>query len=194
MNRKLFNPSIIFLLSAIIVSSCSNTIEVDTTDNYELVELPDGSMIYLNRNSSVSYNQDFEPRKVSLQGEGYFDVVYEKSPFTVTTDLGEIEVIGTEFNLKSDNEELEVQVTKGEVKLLTEEEKNNIKRGQKAVFNKAEGSVKKAKADLEFDKWMKDMRIEFRRLGRDIDKQAHKFEKNAEKFGNQIKKEAEKLK
>ncbi|MEL7588082.1 MAG: FecR domain-containing protein [Prolixibacteraceae bacterium] len=63
-------------------------------------ELPDGSMVWLNSGSSLTYSGNFSnQRNVELQGEAFFDVVKAKSPFVVSTPYGNVSVLGTAFNV-----------------------------------------------------------------------------------------------
>lgn len=67
--------------------------------------LPDGTVVYLNRNSSLTFPVRYEKRerRVALDGEGYFEVAHDpEKPFVVTTrnDV-EIRVLGTKFNLEA---------------------------------------------------------------------------------------------
>lgn len=66
--------------------------------------LPDGSTVWLNAGSHISFNQDFsgETREVTLDGEAYFDVVKQtQRPFIVHVSGYDIRVLGTAFNVKS---------------------------------------------------------------------------------------------
>lgn len=97
---------------------------VSTTENQKnlQVTLPDGSNICLNRNTRLSYHKNFgrKERKVSLEGEAFFDIVPDASmPFTVDAGKAMVEVLGTSFNVITNNENLavEVFVTSGKVKL-----------------------------------------------------------------------------
>lgn len=68
------------------------------------VTLPDGSNVWLNAGSKLTYSKDFgkEIREVELNGEGYFDVVKMKSkPFIIHTSNMNIKVLGTVFNVKA---------------------------------------------------------------------------------------------
>ncbi len=64
------------------------------------LSLPDGSHVYLNRNSQLSYNSDFgeEERVVHLTGEAYFDVSKMDKKFVVDMGDASITVKGTSFN------------------------------------------------------------------------------------------------
>lgn len=68
------------------------------------VQLPDGTHVWLNAGSKLTYEKDFGAtlREVTLIGEGYFDVVRnEKKPFIIHTARMDVKVLGTQFNVKS---------------------------------------------------------------------------------------------
>ncbi|HEX2846326.1 MAG TPA: FecR domain-containing protein, partial [Chitinophagaceae bacterium] len=68
------------------------------------IQLPDGSIVWLNAGSKLIYDKNFgkEERLVSLSGEGFFDVVRDPSkPFIVHTTNIEVRVLGTVFNVKA---------------------------------------------------------------------------------------------
>lgn len=72
--------------------------------------LSDGTKVYLNSGSSITYPNTFNAsnkRIVALQGEAYFEVTSnKKKPFIVKTDLLNVRVLGTKFNVsayKNDN-------------------------------------------------------------------------------------------
>lgn len=78
------------------------------------VTFPDGSVVWLNAGSRLTYNSDFakESRNIKLSGEGYFEVSKNKElPFVVNTGELAVKVLGTKFNLKSYEEDSEVKVT-----------------------------------------------------------------------------------
>ena len=67
-----------------------------------LITLPDGTLVHLNTNSSLTYQQNFgqDNRKVKLSGEGYFEVKKDaKKKFIVNTEYMDVTVLGTKFNL-----------------------------------------------------------------------------------------------
>jgi transmembrane sensor len=77
------------------------------------VTLPDGSIIFLNRNTVLSYRHNFgkNGRKVTLNGEAFFDITPDSlNPFIVNTGIARIKVVGTSFNVISDNSESAVEV------------------------------------------------------------------------------------
>jgi len=82
------------------------------------VLLPDNSKVQLNANSEISYKSINwkNNRKINLNGEAFFDV--EKGQkFTVITEEGSVEVLGTEFNVISRAHYFEVQCQEGKVKV-----------------------------------------------------------------------------
>lgn len=74
--------------------------------------LPDSSHVYLNGGTSLMYSNDFlQNRKVELIGEAFFKVRKNDSPFTVHTDRIDVEVFGTEFNVKTFPEDPDVEIS-----------------------------------------------------------------------------------
>lgn len=105
-----------------------NMLAVQTTqiEKNRLVLMPDGSTISLNRNSQLTYPEKFDGdiRKVELSGEAFFDIVSDPSkPFVISAGDGEIRVLGTSFNVITDNNnnEVEVFVKSGKVLLVNPE-------------------------------------------------------------------------
>jgi len=76
-----------------------NTIETPAGIRSEFT-LPDGSKVFLNSNTSLSYLVAFnsEKRNVTLEGEAYFEVIEnKKQPFIVNAGKILVEVTGTAF-------------------------------------------------------------------------------------------------
>ncbi|MFT5821284.1 MAG: transmembrane sensor [Crocinitomix sp.] len=82
----------------------------------EAIFLPDSSQINLNVSSSIEYNKsDWEDeRTINLEGEGYFKVT-KGNRFTVITNHGTVEVLGTEFNIRNRNSITEIVCYEGKV-------------------------------------------------------------------------------
>lgn len=79
-----------------------NTVIVPRGGVYQLT-LADGSVIWLNSDSRLRYPVSFtgREREIYLSGEAYLSVKKnEKQPFIVSTKLGKVKVLGTEFNVK----------------------------------------------------------------------------------------------
>lgn len=84
--------------------------------------LPDGSQIYLNSGSKLSYNSGFNKnnRILKLEGEAFFNVAPDKeNAFTVQTNNLDVVVHGTAFNVSSYNDEpgMSVTLVRGKVSL-----------------------------------------------------------------------------
>lgn len=76
--------------------------------------LSDGTKVWLNNESSLIYPARFtgNARNVTITGEAYFEVAHRASmPFVVKTEKGEIEVLGTHFNINAYNDEADMKVT-----------------------------------------------------------------------------------
>jgi ferric-dicitrate binding protein FerR (iron transport regulator) len=174
------------------LSSCSS-VSVDTGDNFEVVELPDGSIAFLNHYSEVGYDKDFKSRTLEVQGEVFLNVVEGEVPFVVKTEHGDITVLGTEFSVKSKAEELEVEVESGVVELKTKMNSDKVKRGEAAVYKKVENEFKKVKAEFKFRVWMKELKAEFKRLGKEIKVNSKEIGRESKKAGKQLKKDLKKL-
>jgi ferric-dicitrate binding protein FerR (iron transport regulator) len=108
--------------------------------------LPDGTEVWLNAGSNLSYNKDAfndKIRKVNLTGEAYFEVTKNPhKPFIVHANEISVKVLGTKFDVKSYNEDSKVNVTlmEGSVRLTDSQETPSnlclLKPNQQATLNK----------------------------------------------------------
>jgi ferric-dicitrate binding protein FerR (iron transport regulator) len=107
--------------------------------------LPDGSVIFLNADSKIRYSIEGEKgiREVYLTGEAWFDVAKnKKKPFVVHTPFYDVNVTGTQFNVKAYETDKEVTTTleKGQVIIQSSEnyklaEEVILKPGEQMVLN-----------------------------------------------------------
>ena len=86
--------------------------------------LPDGTLVWLNAGSRMTYSQGFgvDNRMIELEGEGYFEVQRnEKLPFFVKTKDLQLQVLGTKFNVEgySDKDDFEVTLMEGSVRVAS---------------------------------------------------------------------------
>jgi transmembrane sensor len=102
----------------------SKRITVATNNDQKnlLVSLPDGSKIVLNRNTQFSYHANFgeKSRNVKLTGEAFFDISKDTlKPFIIDAGNASVKVVGTSFNVITNNAEsaCEVYVKTGKVML-----------------------------------------------------------------------------
>jgi ferric-dicitrate binding protein FerR (iron transport regulator) len=87
------------------------------------VVLPDGTQVWLNADSKLTYGKDFgkNGRHVQLSGEAYFDVVSNKeNPFFIRTNSITVKVTGTAFNVRAYPTELRSTTTllRGKVEVI----------------------------------------------------------------------------
>jgi len=91
------------------------------------IKLPDGSHVWLNAGTSLTFNNEFNQtfRHVSLEGEAYFNVKHNaQRPFIVNSNGLEVQVLGTSFNVSSyqTDGEYEVMVSEGKVRVTPGED------------------------------------------------------------------------
>jgi ferric-dicitrate binding protein FerR (iron transport regulator) len=105
------------------------------------VELPDGSVVWLNAGSTLTYDKQFgeTDRIVKLIGEGFFEVVHnDEKPFIIHTTYVDIRDIGTRFNVKcyANDKTTETSLIEGSVEVLVKKrgEKYFLKPNQKLVL------------------------------------------------------------
>nr|WP_199077469.1 FecR family protein [Pedobacter sp. ASV19] len=115
----------------------TNTIIIPNGGLYE-VQLPDGTHVWLNAASSLTYPTRFagHSRKVKLTGEGYFEVAKDKfKPFEVETEDQRVQVLGTHFNINAYAEEKVQKTTllEGSVKVISKMASVLIKPGEQVI-------------------------------------------------------------
>lgn len=123
-----------------------NTIETPVGGSYQ-INLPDGTKVWLNAASSLSFPTKFSngSRIVKLTGEAYFEVAKNKHmPFSVKFNKQVVEVLGTQFNINSYTDEGADKTTlfEGSVRLSQGSKQVVLKPGQQAVYEKDEMKVK----------------------------------------------------
>lgn len=117
----------------------SGIVTLASLDKVLVDTLPDGSVVTLNKNSSISYPAKFEgnTRPVTLEGEAFFDVAPDKQkPFSIKVDEVNVTVVGTSFNVKSTALQTEITVETGIVTVAKKEHMVKLLPKQKAVVNK----------------------------------------------------------
>jgi transmembrane sensor len=100
--------------------------------------LPDGSVVTVNKGSSISYLSKFkgETRQVALKGEAFFNVKPNKEkPFKISVNDVQITVVGTSFNIKNINGNTEVVVETGIVKVTGAGKTIELKANEKVVVD-----------------------------------------------------------
>lgn len=109
--------------------------------------LPDGTKVWLNELSNLSYNENFnkQDRTLKFEGEAYFEVKRDEAKvFTIQSENSSVKVLGTSFMVDAypSNNFVEVDVTSGKVSFTTE-------RGEEVILEKGmSGYFDRSKNDL----------------------------------------------
>ncbi|MBZ9628008.1 FecR family protein [Psychroflexus sp. CAK57W] len=105
-------------------------------DSQQSVLLPDNSKVILAEDSKFKFNNWFWAfdRTVKMDGLAYFEVAEGKT-FTVKTNLGKVQVLGTRFQVMSRDSLFEVVCYEGSVKVKFEGDENILKKGQFITYN-----------------------------------------------------------
>lgn len=147
--------ALLVVSSFFILPNLSGQVEGGTfaADNGSLdIFLPDSTHVWLNKDSKISYTEDFnsDERRVILSGEAFFDVTRnEEKPFVVQTGNSETRVLGTSFNVRAydDEETIEVSVESGKVKFSSNVNADNesvfLRRNERSVFDKETNELAK---------------------------------------------------
>lgn len=120
-------------------------------------QLPDGSIVWLNEYTSLSYKKSFKERIVYLEGEAFFEVErMEENPFIIHSGDAKTTVLGTSFNVRAypDEDQVEVTVETGLVRfeeqmeeekeiMLQEEKDIMLEAGHTGLYIKESNEVKK---------------------------------------------------
>lgn len=126
-------------------------------------DLPDGTIVFLNSGSVLSYPVPYDPheRKVQLSGEAYFKVARdEKKPFIVSAseDRCRVRALGTEFNIQAYKEEdiISTTLVNGSVEVEVENEGGNLytcklQPSEKAVCNLKEGQIAVREVNIAYE-------------------------------------------
>ncbi|MEC3906752.1 FecR domain-containing protein [Tamlana sp. 2201CG12-4] len=166
-----------------LVYTATNTAEPEIKFNYLTIPrggqyhitLSDGTEVWLNSESKLKYPTSFangEERKVELiYGEAYFDVSsstnHDGSKFKVLTGIQELEVLGTEFNVKAYKDESHIYTTlvEGQVKFHLEGQEGNavfLEPGMQGVVSIEDRETEVNKVDTYLYTAWKDGRFVFR--------------------------------
>jgi len=136
--------------------------DYDTTvsTSYAMVEsvtLPDGSEVQINSDSKLEYDAESwnEERTLHLEGEAFFSV--EKgSKFTVTTDYGDVSVLGTSFNVNTRNNKLDVICKTGKVAVTTLNKETILTPSQAVKVDAGKHNfVEQVASNVDRSKWTK---------------------------------------
>ncbi|MEO8403555.1 MAG: FecR domain-containing protein [Chitinophagaceae bacterium] len=112
-----------------------------TQENVLTDTLSDGSMVTLNKRSALSFPEKFkgDTRKVTLTGEAFFNIApNKKKPFIISVNDVQVTVVGTSFNIRSENGNTEVIVETGIVKVTKAGKTIELRPGEKTMIAAAD--------------------------------------------------------
>lgn len=130
-------------------------------EQIQQVQLADGTQVWLNKNSRLSYPEFFKgkERRVELVGEAYFDVAKNPNqPFVIEADNVAIKVLGTSFNIMAypDSSSSRIQVETGKVAFYEKEKPDNsvyLEAGDGARFDKEANKLELLNAQPNQSAW-----------------------------------------
>ena len=137
-----------------------NTISTAKGNQYQLL-LPDGSKVWLNAASSMRFPTSFKgkERRVEITGEAYFEIAKNPDmPFKIQVGNGEIDVLGTHFNINAYGDEPAVKTTvlEGSVAVKKETAQQILEPGQQAAFGLQGGITLSKNVDVAHETAWKD--------------------------------------
>ena len=136
----------------------SQTIRIPAGQRAQM-DLPDGSVVWLNSQTTLTYDEDFgkKDRKVTLDGEAYFEVTPDKErPFVVKAAGLEITVLGTAFDVCAykDDSEVSVVLLTGKVDVASESDRYVMQPDEKLVYDRNTGTMQVGKVySKEYVEW-----------------------------------------
>ncbi|MFH6991616.1 FecR family protein [Flavobacterium sp. FlaQc-48] len=130
------------------------------------VMLSDGTKVWLNSESKIKYPVNFvdgNPRDVELvYGEAYFEVspstLHKGSKFKVVTGEQQIEVLGTQFNIKAyqDEDDIYTTLVEGSIAHHLFKESRKLVPGEQSVLNKQTNLITVKKVETQYETGWKD--------------------------------------
>ncbi|MEO7044560.1 MAG: FecR family protein, partial [Ferruginibacter sp.] len=122
-----------------------NTISTPRGGQYQLT-LADGSQVWLNAESSITFPTSFvgDKREVKITGEAYFEVAHNANiPFHVIVNGMDVKVLGTHFNINAYEDEGVIKTTllQGSVQVSEGNESVKIRPGEQVILKNSGGNI-----------------------------------------------------
>ncbi len=142
-----------YYFNTVVPKSESSELAIETIQKHNFagqkskIYLPDGSEVWLNAESEISFPEKFsnENREVVLEGEAFFEVIKNPNqPFIVKAGKVSTTVLGTSFNVKAFKDEPTIYVALKSGKVKVEMDKQ---RGKEAMFLEPGEAIKYSKSD-----------------------------------------------
>ncbi len=143
-------------------------IEFTAADSVRQILLPDGTKVWLNSSSTLSYPAGFsaQDRSVNISGEAYFEVTHDSlSPFVVTSPAMRVTVLGTVFNIRDRIGDTipAASLIDGKIKISGNNGEGNITLtpGQKAEIDRNLGEMRVVTANVRLEAVWRNKMIPF---------------------------------
>ena len=120
----------------------------------KIFNLPDNSEVILNSNSTITFNKNKwkSNRHLTLDGEAFFKV-QKGEKFTVNTEIGEVTVLGTKFNVKERTNYFEVKTYEGLVSVAYKDTLVKLSKG--TIFKVLNGTIDTVNTfDINENSWL----------------------------------------
>lgn len=137
-----------------------NYLTIPRGGQYQII-LSDCTIVWLNADTKIKYPVSFvegKPRYVELvYGEAYFKVSpstkNQGAVFKVVTKMQEVEVLGTEFNIKAYNDEEHIYTTlvEGQVNIVVDEKKLQLRSGEQSILKIDTKDITIQKVYIDYD-------------------------------------------
>ncbi len=134
------------LLAYFFQDSAPEIITLQTTKNTKEQVLPDGSVVFLNAHTRLTYPEDFsgDSREISLTGEAFFNIKRDETkPFVIHANGSDVKVLGTSFNVRAYTKNVEVSVETGKVQFKSKSKATLLIAGEEAIFEAESDTIKK---------------------------------------------------
>ena len=146
-------------------------IEVALGKRIEQVVLPDGTKVWINNGSTISYPKDFlssSTRKVSLLGNAFFEVVRDTMrPFVIETGKLNVKVLGTSFDVYCyQDEPSRVTVKTGKVEVLHTNSGSKIQlvKNEQSLYDRQSKTLQKVKTNSKMSIVWRDNVLQFENM------------------------------
>lgn len=141
--RRLTSVAALFVMAfgAMVVFNTMNTTSITAEDGVTFASLEDGSSIWLDEGSSISYKRGFgkDHRDIQLDGKAFFDVERnEKVAFNISSNDINVSVLGTSFTVDTRNDNNIVAVKSGKVAVTAKDNQITLTANEKAIFKNDE--------------------------------------------------------
>jgi transmembrane sensor len=154
-----------------------NELRTPRGGGYQL-RLADGTGVWLNAGSSIRFPVSFteDTRKVYLEGEAYFEVSHNGSPFIVSSGDMDVRVLGTSFNISAyaDEPQFKTTLVEGKVSVELKGQGDSLSKSlvlspdHQAVFNRSESELSNVEVNTSlYTSWMRG-KLEFHNESLDL--------------------------